>query len=54
MVHNAGAQQVFGKYGHPYIFKKGVPSTTRQLSGFLKNWVPSVDFFMTITLNSQH
>ena len=33
MVHKAGAQQVFRKYGHPYIFFKRVPHTTQQLSG---------------------
>ena len=26
------------------FFEKGVPHTTRQLSGFWKNWAPSVDF----------
>ena len=32
------------------LFKKVVPHTTRQLSGLWKNWAPSVDFFMAITL----
>ena len=26
------------------FFEKGVPHTTRQLSGLWKKWVPSVDF----------
>ena len=38
--------------GTHIFFKKGVPHTTRQLSGLWKNWAPSVDFFMAITLNS--
>ena len=38
-----------------HIFrKKGVPSTTQQLSGLWKNWAPSVDFFMAITLTFYH
>ena len=31
--------------GTHIFLKKGVPHTTRQLSGLWKNWAPSVDFF---------
>ena len=31
--------------GTHIFFRKGVPHTTRQLSGLWKNWAPSVDFF---------
>ena len=36
--------------GTHIFFKKGVPSTTRQLSGLWKHWAPSVDFLMPITI----
>ena len=44
-VHTASARQVIRKYGYPYIFLKGVPLTTRQLSGLLKKLGTQCGFF---------
>ena len=53
MVHNAGARQVFRKYGHPQIFSKRGTTHNPAVKWSLKKLGTYCGFFMAVTLTAE-